>query len=418
MKAKVAGCLPVRLQEDGSLKHAVVLDIGSSKVVCICGGRVGKDGVAVYGADIQPYAGYRFGKWADPAQVQEVVIQAIEATQRECNFRLREVMLSVPAPFIHLEIGEGALDLISSNGKPKRITNADIDMLMNESMPQQAPEGYVLMHSTPLFYIVDGAKRTEVPLDLVAGRLEGKVTHAYVQQSFLEPVQQAVEDLGLEIGACIASPLAQALLLLPEEKRRRPAVLIDVGYTHTDISVIEQEGLTALETIEVGGMHFAGDLSYGLEIPLSVAEQIKRRYVFSLDYQDSVELLRTPEGTRQVDRATIQYILEERAKELCAMIYQALLDMGVNLKARPAVHVTGGGLGMMRGSYEFIESMLGLRISRETPWMPRMSSPNYTSAFGTLEFVLHTTEDDISASKLQGSLDSGVLKKLREFFVK
>ncbi len=40
------------------MKYAAVLDIGSSKVVGICAGRVGKDGMAVYGAGVRTYSGY------------------------------------------------------------------------------------------------------------------------------------------------------------------------------------------------------------------------------------------------------------------------------------------------------------------------------------------------------------------------
>lgn len=394
------------------MKHAAVLDIGSSKVVCLCGGRVGHDGVAVYGADVRGYAGYRFGKWNDPAQLKDAIAQTVEAAQRECNFRLKELVISVPAPFLKLCRGEGALDL--SGGKPKRITNADIDILINESLPE-APVDHQLIHSTPLWFIADGAKRIDVPLELAASRLEASVSHAYAHMDFLEPVQEALDELEIEMGACIAAPLAEALLVIPQEKRRQPAVLIDVGYTHTDVSVIHYDALLGVETIEIGGLHFAGDLQYGLEIPLSAAEQVKRRYTFSLDYQDSVELVRTPEGTRQVDRATIQFILEERARELAAMIYEALLDLPVDLGKVPAVHLTGGGIGMMQGSTGFFEKLLGLRISREAPWMPRMSSPNYASAFGTLEFLLHAGADAMAGG---GRSQSGVMRRLREFFVK
>ena len=398
------------------MKHTVVLDIGSSKVVCLCGGRVGRDGVAVYGADIQPYAGYRHQQWEDSTQLQEAVIRAVEAAQRECNFRLREVVVSVPAPFMKLHIGEAAVNIGTPGGKPKRITEEDIDMLISESMPEEVPEGYTLMHSTPVYYLLDGLKKHEAPLDLMTERLEAKVSHAYVQEAFLAPIREVLEDMDIEVNACIAAPLAQSLLLVPREKRIKPAVLIDIGYTHTDISVIEHDALLASATIEVGGRHFASDLQYGLKVPLHVAEQAKRRYTFCLDYQDSVELLRTPQGTRQVERATIQYIVEERARELCAMIYETLQELQVDVFAKPFLHVTGGGIGLMHGGVDFMENMLGMKINRETPWMPRMSSPNYSSAFGTLEFVLHASEEDMG--RFQESAENGMLRKLKEFFLK
>ncbi len=399
------------------MKHAVILDIGSSKVVCLCGSRVGLDGVAVHGAGIQSHPGYRFGRWIDPGQTQTAIIKAVEAAERECGFRFKDAAITVPMPFMQVRLGQASIEISDKNAKQRRITNADIDMLINESLPEDVEADWLLTHSTPIDFLVDGSQKREIPIGITAGVLSGGVSHAYMRQDFYSVVQAAMNDLGLEPSACIAAPLSQALLLMSAEEREKPSILVDVGYLHTDICLVENEALLSMETVEMGGMHFASDLSQGLELPMSVTEPLKRRYTFSLDYQDSVELLRTPEGTRQVERKLIQMIIEERAKELCAMIYECLLDMGVDLYARPAMHLTGGGVAMMRGSQEFFERMLGLRISRETPWMPRMSSPNYTSVYGTLEFLLHAA-DDTGLGRLEGVQLGRARKKIMDFFRK
>ena len=45
------------------MKPATILDVGSSKVVCLClcGSMVDKDGIVVHGAGICAYAGFRDG---------------------------------------------------------------------------------------------------------------------------------------------------------------------------------------------------------------------------------------------------------------------------------------------------------------------------------------------------------------------
>ncbi len=55
------------------MKHAVVLDIGSSKIVSICAGRVGQDGMAVHGADVRAYSGYRYGAFSDIKDMQRAI---------------------------------------------------------------------------------------------------------------------------------------------------------------------------------------------------------------------------------------------------------------------------------------------------------------------------------------------------------
>ena len=52
--------IPVK-KRGGSMKPATILDVGSSKVVCLCGSMVDKDGIVVHGAGISTYAGFRDG---------------------------------------------------------------------------------------------------------------------------------------------------------------------------------------------------------------------------------------------------------------------------------------------------------------------------------------------------------------------
>ena len=392
------------------MKHAVVLDIGSSKVVTMCAGRAGQDGLVVYGADVRNYSGYRFGAFSNVKELQRAIMESLQATQRECGFKLREVSIAVPAPFSQLFVGTGTLSFDSA---PKRITGADIDMLINTSLPKQPPEGCRLIHSTPYSFVLDGAQKAELPANASASRIEAMVSHVYVCENFLKPVQEAIEQMHLHAGVCISAPLASALMLIPEKDRRKPSVLLDVGYTHTDVNVVFNSAIVASDTIELGGMQLAGDLAYGLSVTQTVAERVKRKYVFSQDYQDSVELLRTAEGTKSVERATIQYIIEERAKELCFLVDDSMREMGIDVDKQPSICLTGGGLALMRGSREYLEEMLGASVRKDMPWMPRMNSPNYASVFGTMEFVLHTADEEAYVQN-----EGGMLQKLKELFVK
>lgn len=390
------------------MKHAVVLDIGSSKVVSLCAERVGNDGMKVHGADIRSYAGFRHGAFVDKQSLHKAIVDCLRATQRECSFRLKEVTISVPVSLTRLVLGAGVAEI---GPQPKRISAGDIDTLLNTSLPEKAPEGYMLIHSTPYSYTLDGVKRVDLPDDATACRVEAEVSHVYMQEQFLADVREAVREAGMQAGVCISTALAQCLMLMPDKAREVPAVLLDVGYHHTDVAIALHSAVIAQDTVQAGGYHMAADLAYGLEVPLSTAEQVKQRYVFSQDYEDSLELLRTPQGTRSVERSYVQFILEERSKELCFMIDDSLREM--RLQGSPVVYLTGGGLAMMRGGREYLEEMLGLKVRKDMPWMPRMNSPCYSSVYGTAEFILHAGED----TALQ-PMDTGVLRKLREFFVK
>ncbi|NCB32000.1 MAG: hypothetical protein EOM66_11410, partial [Clostridia bacterium] len=195
------------------------------------------------------------------------------------------------------------------------------------------------------------------------------------------------------------------------------AVLIDVGARHTDISLLRGNALIACETIPVGGGHFTSDLAFALGISRHVAEGIKRRYVYSLDYQDSIDSIRIPTGgVLRVEHDAIQFIVESRTRELAELIKNTIQEMGVRFSPSLPVYLTGGGISLMRGSCEFLEKEMGVPIKVRMPWMPRLSSPNYASAFSVMDFVMHA-EDENHAGRLEGmGMQNGVFKKLRSFF--
>ncbi|MDR1620223.1 MAG: hypothetical protein LBS18_06145 [Clostridiales bacterium] len=392
------------------MRHAVVLDIGSSKIVTLCADRVGNDGLRVYGADIRAHAGFRFGKLLDAENLKRTAVETLLAAERECGFRFKEITIAAPAAFTRVLVKKGSLKLSS---QPKRITGADIDMLINTSMPKEPPEGFCLIHSTPFSYTLDGKKRYGLPQDAMAAKFEAEVSHVYVSTAFLEPVKGAIKYAGMQPGVCVSAALAQALMVIPEKARNRPAILLDVGYTNTDVVIALQSAIIGQDVIESGGYHLASDLAYGFTVPLLSAEKVKRRYTFSLDYQDSTELIRTPEGTRSVDRAQVRQIIEARAGELCFMIDDALRELNVDVAAGPIIYLTGGGIAMMKGSREYLQDMLGIRIRKDMPWMPRMNSPNYGSVFGAMEFILHAGAD----TALQ-PLEGGVFSRLKGLFQK
>jgi cell division ATPase FtsA len=169
----------------------------------------------------------------------------------------------------------------------------------------------------------------------------------------------------------------------------------------------------------MGGVNFASDIAYGLRLNAPVAENIKRRYVYSLDYQDSIDIVKMPGGGMlRVDHEAIQYIMEARSRELAEYISAALEEMHVSESFKPPIYLTGGGVALMRGSADYFERCMGIPIEVRMPWMPRLSSPNYASAFAVMDFVIHASSDE-GQSRLEGTAErSGLVGILRDFFDK
>lgn len=398
------------------MKPAAILDIGSSKIVCLCGSSIHTDGILVHGVGICDYAGFESDEFLDMASLGEAVLTAIEIAEQQSCMRIREVALAVPAPFVKLITTRATLRIESRNG---RVTVQDIDDVISMSLEKARAPGHVLMHSTPISFTVGGIERAAVPEGARADELSAEVSHMYVQETFVQQMERILASMNVEISMCVSAQLATAIHIIPEQERVRPAVLIDVGYRHTDVCLIENAALTGLQSIEMGGAQFATDLSFGLDIPLEYAEQVKRRYTFLQEPLSNFEVIRMPTGVKRVEHRVIDLIMDARAQELSALLKKALRDMGVRPEARPVVYLTGGGVSMMHGAGEYLKLQLGYNIRRDMPsYMHEMNSPNYTSAFGALDFVLRASGDDTPVPEDTNSFWSRILDKLRNLLIK
>ncbi len=393
------------------MKPAAVLDIGSSKIVCLCGSFVNRDGITVHGVSVCPYNGYQAGSFSDHRSLHSAIVEAVSKAEQEARMRIREAAVSVPAPFCKIVLSEAVLP-IGSRGK--RVVAEDIDDVISLSLKKIKLGGYVLMHSTPVSFTVGGVVSSALPTGAKTEELGALVSHMYVQEEFIRAMEQALSPLDIEISMSVSTQLCAALAVIPEKERVRPAVLIDIGYTHTDVSIVENAALTDMRSIEIGGKQIASDLAFGLDIPLETAEQVKRRFVFLQEPLSSTEIVRTPKGAKRVDHAAIELIIEARAGELVSMIRAALREMGISPEASPVTYLTGGGIAMMKGGIDYLNRGLQLNIQRDTPWVADMDTPNYTSAFAALDFVLRATSDDVVTDTSPGSL----VDRLRNLFTK
>ena len=104
-------------------------------------------------------------------------------------------------------------------------------------------------------------------------------------------------------------------------------------------------------------------------------------------------------------------IIEARTEEIAELINEAVEAMGIRITEVSEVYLTGGGISLMRGGCEFLEQCLGVKLNVKTPWMPRLNSPNYASAFAVMQMAMNTSDDGGEEKKKNGLLD-----KIKGFF--
>ena len=368
------------------MRNCAILDVGSSKVVCMIVDPDDTGAMIVRGMGTKTYPGWRLGELPVKKELADAIGSAVREAERAANTTVREITVGVPTPFMRVRTAMGSAEILSRNG---RIVSSDVDHLIESSLSGSsngAPDGYSLIHSTPVSYVADRTPVSGSPIGLPCGVLSADIVHCYVDERYRRMVSSVLAHMGISAESFVSSALAAACFTVPESVRASSVFLVDCGGSSTDIALLNGNAIISTDSIPIGGRHFTNDLCFGLRLPESVSEDIKRRYVFSLDYGDSCERVRIPgEGMFDVEYSTIQLIIESRAEELCELLSERL-DRFAS-RATP-VWLVGSGLAPMRGAAEFMSAEIGREVSVWMPKVTRNGTVSYASAFGLADFAL------------------------------
>lgn len=371
------------------MKNTVTaIDFGTSKIVSLVAETSGRQRCDIIGAGFSTYAGFADGQWNEPGALNEAISAAVHEAETQSHVRIREVNVGVPGEFSRVYAVEAKLDL---QGADPHVTVRNIEDLFRKATDELGAVRGVIVHRSPAYFIVDDGKKTLEPMGMRGSELRALVSFVVADQFFLDDVSERFRALNITVNSFFSTPTGQAMLFIPDEERDRTALLIDIGYLSTEVMAVEGDALVFHKVLPIGGGNIAADLAYGLEIPLSSAEQIKRQYVFGLAAEDQkYDALDRDGVSKSFTREEVGEVLEPRVEEIAEAIRDAVKNSGVRLGNWSVAYLTGGGLILNRGGRDFLSNKLD-RPVRELPRKTgKLSSPVYTSVLGLLDLIIDT----------------------------
>lgn len=360
-----------------------ILDIGTSKVVCLIGSRSTDNVFDIQGAGIEKHSGLRKGNILDEQDFVRAIKEAVTNAQGDAGRRIKRILVGVPGQFLSVYCARGQLTL----DKRRPIEDEDIDRLIESSMEEMQTSG-VHIHGVPVQFKVDGATVQDVPVGSSAREISAIISHVYMNAEFEAFIQGILNDIGIEPEAFVDTLYTQGLMLVSGRRRRGDSLVLDVGYYHMDLCLLRNEAVIYQRSLPVGGYHLSSDLTYVLDLTPEAAEAVKRSHVFALDYsgrEDSYKLGSGISATYAYE--DLQDILEARAEEIARLAVRLIEDAPVEILPGTPLYFCGGGLAMMRGSRDFLQPRLGLSILPDSQNRPKLNTSNYTSAFALLAYV-------------------------------
>ncbi len=401
--------------------NVVAIDFGTSKVVTLIATAqsFGMNGVDIQGVGKVPYQGFSNGEWNNPAEINQVVSSSIKIAQEQADnkSKITEVYVGIPGEFTHIRVFNVSVDIQGSDPrvKPEHVDEifklADEEFnsvsFKNESgMVMQMPG--VVIHRCPAWFMVDGGKKTLEPVGQKGRELSAMVCFIVADDCFPNYITRLLGDMGITVKGYCSSLMGQAKLFIPESERDNMAAMMDIGYLNTDFIIVEGDAIIYHETIPIGGGHVSAALAAELGVNLeTTAEQLKRRFEFSLIKNDQEYDIPSEEGTKVLTytQSQLEEIVLPVVDALTDQIKESLDSSGVKLPDKSSIYITGGGLALNRGGREYISSKIGRSVREPAKVTINMTEPYFSSSMGLLDIILAT----INAS-------DGVDKGVKGFF--
>lgn len=368
------------------------IEYGTSKIVCLIAENNQYQSYNLLGTSVVEYAGFRGRKWIDPSNVAKATFKALNEAERQAGRRIRTVHLGVPAAFTEVFCRKSVLDF----AKVTRIGGEDIETLYKKGEEKTRSKDYAVIHRCPIYFALDGQRKTMDPLDASAVRLSGLVSYILADRSFTGGVARMLKDHGYDVATYISASYAQALTFVPTEARDKTAILVDMGHRNTAIMVVRGDGLLFHGVIPVGGYNITRDLMLTMGISEEMADQLKRRSIYGLTLnQDDFYEVSDKNSYKlfRFNALQVQEVIEARLTEWFDIIGYVLEESGCNLPEYLGVWLTGGAASM-RGIREFAQKQLGRSAALIQPKTTSLNKPAYSAALGVMDLAMQAMQEE------------------------
>lgn len=250
-----------------------VLDIGSSKIVCVVLGSVGGDEPLWAGLGVRPAEGITCGEVAEPSDAQAAIASAIADAERSAGRSIASVILGVSC---------GRLATVRANATisldPTIVRPEDIKRLLRGARVFAERGGRYRLHDDVLGYRLDQQLFAAPPMDRFGRHLDVELVSVTADAVPVRRLIAATEASGVPVVSVVPLPVAAAMAVTTPAERVHGVTVVDCGAGLTSITSFAGGRLMRVESVMVGGRQITQDVAAALQVSFASAERIKHEY--------------------------------------------------------------------------------------------------------------------------------------------
>ena len=336
--------------------HVVsVLDIGSTKVVCMIGRLTPREesqvlpgrthNIEIIGIGHQRSRGIKTGAISDLDALESVIRLAVDAAERMAGLTVESLIVNVTAGRLTSDIYTATIDL---GGQEVELN--DLKKVLSAACQQSLRQDRAVLHSLATGFSLDGERGIRDPLSMYGDVLGVDMHVVTAERTALKNLELSVNRAHLSVEGIVATPYASGLAALVDDEVELGCAAIDMGGGTTTISVFAEGKLVHTDAVSLGGHHVTTDLARGLSTRIEDAERLKVVHASAMpNSSDERELISIPpigEDERdlptQVPRALVSRIVGARIEETMELIRDRIQRSGFSPMVGKRVVLTGG----------------------------------------------------------------------------
>ncbi|MCE7067721.1 cell division protein FtsA [Dyadobacter sp. CY326] len=381
-------------------KIVVGVDIGSTKITVVAaqGAASGsrKNNIEILGFSEVPVPSGAVvnGAVENIKQVGSAIREALSEASSRSDLDIAVVNVSFGGTQVKVtKQSDGVIRPSASSGE--EVTQRDVDQLVDDMYRAKIEPNYDVLHVLPMEFVVDNSMNVREPVGRTGIKLGGNflIVSANSQSILRTNKSLADADQNLKCDKMIFAPLATSLAVLNENEMKAGIALVDIGDHTTDLVIYHDSIIRHIATFPIGGRHITSDLAIGCGIQIENAERLKHEYgvAIAADVPLNIEIFvnflagRAP---KQVLKRNVALIIEERLKEIAAMVYAEVIKSGYLDKLIGGLVLTGGSANIdeIEKLFEKVTN-LSVRVGfpenlERTAKADAVSNSSYSTAIG------------------------------------
>jgi cell division protein FtsA len=335
-------------------KIVVGVDIGSTKIAVVAaqgtssGSRQSNIEILGFSEVPVPAGAVVNGSVENIKQVGSAIREALSEASLRSDLDIGVVNVSFGGTQVKISAhSDGVIRPSASSGE--EVTQRDVDQLVDDMYRAKIEPNYDVLHVLPMEFVVDNSIGVREPVGRTGIKLGGNFLIISANNQSIQRTKKSLADAdqNLKCDKMVFGPLATSLAVLTDNEIKAGIALVDIGDHTTDLIIYQDRIIRHIATFPIGGRHITSDLAIGCGIQLENAEQLKKEYgaAVSADIPLNIEILinflagRPP---KQVLKKNVALIIEERLKEVAAMVYAEIIKSGYLDKLIGGIVLTGG----------------------------------------------------------------------------